>query len=84
MLSWNISYQDRYGEVMGYQQYGGNYFSIPNKPFWLIDGAVKWNFRFLQLYMEMSNILNTQYIDAGSALQPGRWLRAGLVVTFQP
>jgi vitamin B12 transporter len=82
MLSWNISYQDRYGETMGYNQDEGKYFSIPNKPFWLIDGAVKWNFRKLQLYIEMSNILNTRYIDTGSALQPGRWLKAGLVVRF--
>jgi iron complex outermembrane receptor protein len=83
MLSWNITYQDRYGETMGYKPDEGNYFSIPNKPFWLIDGAVKWNFRVLQCFMEMSNILNTRYIDAGSALQPGRWLKVGLVVRFK-
>jgi vitamin B12 transporter len=82
VFSWNISYQDRYGETIGYKQDEGKYFVVPYKPFWLIDGAVKWNIRFLQLYLEMSNILNTRYIDAGSALQPGRWLKAGLVVRF--
>jgi vitamin B12 transporter len=84
MLSWNISYQDRYGETMGYKQGENIYFAIPYKPFWVFDGAVKWNYRFLQLFTEMSNILNTRYIDAGSALQPGRWLKAGLVVKLKP
>jgi vitamin B12 transporter len=84
MLSWNISYQDRSGESIGYRQDDRKYFTVPYKPFWLIDGVVKWNYRYLQLYMEISNILATRYIDAGSALQPGRWLKAGLVMRFLP
>jgi len=80
VLSWNISFQDRYGESIGYKQEEGKYFSVPYKPVWLIDGAVKWNLRFLQFYTEVSNILNNRFIDAGSALQPGRWFKLGLVV----
>jgi iron complex outermembrane receptor protein len=79
-LSWNISYQDRYGEVIGYSAIEKTYYSHPYKPFWLVDGAVRWNFRFVEVFAEISNMLNTRYIDAGSAIQPGRWLKAGLVV----
>jgi vitamin B12 transporter len=83
-LSLNICFQDREGETMGYQKEKDKYFSVPNKPFWLINGAMKWSVSKMQLFIEVSNILNTRYIDAGSALQPGRWLKAGLVVRFQP
>jgi iron complex outermembrane receptor protein len=82
-FSWNISYQDRYGESIGFDSEAGNYFARQYKPYWLIDGTLKWNFRYLQLFTEVSNILNTRYIDAGSALQPGRWFKAGVVVKFK-
>jgi iron complex outermembrane receptor protein len=81
-ISWNISYQNRDGEVMGYRHDEGNYFSFPNKPYWLIDGSVKCNFKWMQLCAEMTNILNIRYIDAGSAVQPGRWYGARVVVRF--
>lgn len=47
-----------------------------------MDGAVTWKFRFLRLFVEVSNILNTRYIDAGSFIQAGVWPKAGLEVRF--
>jgi len=78
VLTWRISYQDRYGEAIGFEQPAGGYFAIPYKPYWLIDGIVKWKIRYLEFYTEVSNILNSRYIDAGSVFQPGRWLKAGV------
>lgn len=81
-FSWNISYQDRYGEVVGYDTETNSYYTSPNKPIWLMDGAVTWKLRFLRLFVEVSNILNTRYIDAGSFIQAGVWPKAGLEVRF--
>jgi len=38
-----------------------------------MDGAVTWKLRFLRLFAEVSNKLNTRYIDAGSFIQAGVW-----------
>lgn len=81
-LSWNISYQDRQGETIGYQSDTG-YFSIENKPFWLINGTIIYDIRKLQVFIGISNILDARYIDAGSVKQPGRCWEAGLVVRFE-
>lgn len=81
-LSWNISYQDRFGEVVIYQATDGKYSTHPYKPFWLIDGTIRWNSRYIWVFTEISNMLDTRYIDAGSAIQPGRWLKAGLAVNL--
>ncbi len=82
VLSWNFSYQDRYGAVVGYSQTENSYYTEPYKPVWIIDGAVRWKVRFLEIFAEISNLLNTRYIDAGSAIQPGRWLKTGLTVNL--
>ncbi len=81
-LSWNISYQDRQGETIGYQSDAG-YFLTDNKPFWLIDGTINYNIRKLHVFFGISNVLNTRYIDTGSVVQPGRCWEAGMVVRFE-
>jgi iron complex outermembrane receptor protein len=81
-LFWNISYQDRFGEAIQYNHAAGAYAFEAFKPYWLINGTAKWNIKALQLFAEVSNILNTRYIDAGSVEQPGRWFRAGVVIGF--
>jgi vitamin B12 transporter len=78
LLTWRISYQDRYGDAIGYEETAG-FYSVPYNPYWLIDGIIKWKIGYFEMYAEVSNILNTRYIDAGSGLQPGRWLKAGLI-----
>lgn len=80
--SWNICYQDRQGETIGYQSDAG-YFSMDNKPFWLIDGTITCNILKLQVLFGISNVLNARYVDAGSVIQPGRCWEAGLVVKFE-
>jgi vitamin B12 transporter len=83
VCSWYVSYQDRYGELIGYRESDKMYYSSPYKPFWLIDGTIKWKIRFIELFAEMSNILNKHYVDAGSVIQPGRWLKAGLILRLE-
>jgi iron complex outermembrane receptor protein len=81
-LLWNISYQDRQGETIGFQPDAG-YFSIDNQPFWLVDGTIIYNILKLQVFFGISNVLNTRYIEAGSVIQPGRCWEAGMVVRFE-
>lgn len=76
-LTWRISYQDRYGEAITYEEPTG-YVSVPYRPYWLVDGIIKWKLKHLEIFSEVSNILNTKYIDAGSVYQPGRWFKVGL------
>ncbi len=81
-LSWNISFQDRYGEAITYNTAENTYYTLPYKPFWLINATLRWKSKYVELFTELTNMLNIRYIDAGSAVQPGRWLSAGLAVKF--
>jgi iron complex outermembrane receptor protein len=81
--SWNISYQDRAGEWVGFSQEENKYFTTPYQPYWLFDGAINWSSKHFELFAAISNILNTRYIDAGSEVQPGRWFKGGVRVKFR-
>jgi iron complex outermembrane receptor protein len=82
-FSWNVSYQDRNGEMIRYNAVDKSYNTAPYKPFWLLDAAVNGRWKYLEMFVEISNILNTQYIDTGSVTQPGTCLKAGLVLKLQ-
>jgi hypothetical protein len=82
IFSWAVSYQDRRGNAIGFDQDTRRYYLIPYKPVWILDGSIRWSVKFAQFFFEASNILNTQYIDSGSAFQPGRWFKAGVAVKF--
>jgi vitamin B12 transporter len=77
---WYVSYQDRYGEAIAYDHIEEVFLTRNYTPYWLVDGSIKWDFRSFRLFGEVSNIFNTRYIDAGSALQPGRWFKVGMAV----
>lgn len=80
-VTWNISYQDRFGSAVVYNEDSG-FSQIAYKPFWLMDLAFSWSFKMVQLYTEASNLLNRQYIDAGSTRQPGIWVKGGVRFSF--
>jgi vitamin B12 transporter len=80
---WTICYQDRMGSYIQYLAADSQYFSSPYKPFVLLDGNITWEAGNFMVFIEASNLLNTQYIDAGSVFQPGRWIRAGIKARFE-
>jgi vitamin B12 transporter len=80
--AWTVSYQDRMGETVQYDNAGSSYYTMPYRPYWLLDGSLNWNFRHFNLYAILSNMLNTKYIDAGSVKQPGRWFKAGISINL--
>jgi iron complex outermembrane receptor protein len=80
--TWTLSWQDRAGERIAYEQEGIGYYAIPYAPFWLADFTLSRTWRFLTAYATVTNLFDVSYADAGSAIQPGRWFRAGISVTF--
>ena len=76
--SWHVSYQDRLGSFIRYDAAENSYSFIPYKPFWLIDGRLSWDIKAFDIFIESSNLLNCRYADAGSVIQPGRWIKAGI------
>jgi vitamin B12 transporter len=64
----NGVYQDKNGQLKNY------------KPFWLADSRIYWNSKYSTVFFEVSNIFNVRYYDFGGIIQPGIWLRAGVVM----
>jgi iron complex outermembrane receptor protein len=80
--TWRVSYQDRYGELITYNIVENEYIPLNYKPYWLVDGHLEWQHTMVCIFVDVSNILNTEYVDAGSLLQPGRWFKAGIRVSL--
>lgn len=76
--TWYFCYQDRMGSYIRYNTPEDIFFSEPFKPVFLVDGQLAWDTKRVTFYIEASNLLNTKYVDAGSVIQPGRWIKAGI------
>ncbi len=61
-------FQDATGQVLDY------------KSFWLSDTKFYWKESKFTLFAEASNIFNSQYYDFGGIIQPGFWLRGGVIL----
>lgn len=70
-------FQDREGAYTKF--YNGNWGNeVEYNPFWIFDGKVNYNWKNLQIYISVNNILNLNYIDIGNVVQPGRWAKVGI------
>jgi iron complex outermembrane receptor protein len=70
-LTWqnrNGVFQDAYGKLTDY------------KSFWLSDTKFYWKETLYTIYAEASNIFNSNYFDFGGIIQPGFWLRGGVII----
>ncbi len=76
--AWHLCYQDRQGSYIRFNPAENSYYSVPYRPFLLIDGRITWETRTITVFIESSNLLNHRYADAGSVIQPGRWIKAGI------
>jgi vitamin B12 transporter len=76
--AWYLNYQDRLGSYIQFDAVEKEYFLTAYKPFFLLDGSLAWETKHLTFFTEISNLLNTRYVDAGSIDQPGRWFKAGI------
>ena len=71
---WSASYQDRNSTYIDYttQQ------ETKYQPIYLVNSKIVWKYRFLESYIEASNLLNNSYYDYGNIIMPGRWISAGI------
>jgi len=76
--SLKMSIQERTGDFVIFNQESGTYNSIPYEMTFLIDLQAGYNMNYMYVFVEISNLLNTKYIDAGTIEQPGRWISAGI------
>ncbi len=80
--AWSLSFQDRVGELIAFNTTENSYYSQPYEPYWLLDGTINWHLRHIVFFATVTNILDTNYTDAGSVAQPGRWFKAGFTLLF--
>jgi vitamin B12 transporter len=80
--SWYLSYYHRMGSFIQYEPNGSAYYATPYEPFLLVDGNLSWEQKRFTVFGQISNLLNTRYVDAGSVEQPGRWIKIGIKVNF--
>lgn len=53
-------------------------------PYFLLDARVDYNrLKTVGLFLEASNITNTEYVEAGFVQMPGRWFRAGIIIDLK-
>ena len=76
--SWAISFQDREGGYIKYNNGIPETKETPYKPFIQLDFQLNYKHRNLLIYAESTNLLNHTYVDYGNVPQPGRWIRLGL------
>ena len=62
--AWRLRYRERSGE----------------RGHLLLDARVSWTRNHAELFLEGTNLLNTEYADIGSIRMPGRWVMAGVRV----
>jgi iron complex outermembrane receptor protein len=74
------SFQDRAGTYTSFESGEEMVYS----PVFLLNIKLNWEVGCFHFFGETMNTLNQKYYDYGNVPLPGRWLRAGLIVTWNP
>ena len=53
-------------------------YRINTNDYTLLDARVGYSFKNMLLYVDVNNILDTQYKEVGAVPMPGRWMTFGL------
>ena len=78
--SWSLTWQDRAGGFIRYTDGVPDKTETPFRDVLLIDGRISYRYNGLNLYISASNLGNIRYYDIGGVQEPGRWIRAGMVI----
>ena len=76
-MTMNLRWQDRVGTYTDFDGQVNDY-----APYALLDARLTYEQPKWQVYAEANNIFDTRYHDFGLVEEPGRWLTAGLRLTF--
>ena len=80
-MSWNFRWQERTGSYLKYVDLKPTEIT-PYKPFGLLDIKLNYKLRNLNLYANINNVFNTEYLDLGNLPQPGIWMMMGVNYKF--
>jgi vitamin B12 transporter len=71
---WRVLYQERMGTYTDYTT------GLEKKyhPFLTVDGRLSWKLKSFNFFVQISNIMNADYIDMANIPMPGRWAKAGI------
>ncbi len=72
------TYQDRNGTYSRFEEDALPQES-PYRPFWLVDTKVNYQKGPFRFFVSARNLLNRHYFDLGNVIQPGRWIKTGVV-----
>ena len=76
--SWALTFQDRLGGYIKYNNGIPETQETPYDPFVQLDFQVNFKRRNLLIFAEATNLLNQVNVDYGNVPQPGRWVRMGI------
>jgi len=76
--SWAISFQDRLGGYIKYNNGIAETQETPYDPFLQLDLQLNYKHHNWLIFAEATNLLNQVYVDYGNVPQPGRWVRLGI------
>ena len=81
-MSWNFRWQDRTGSYLKYVDLKPGEIT-PYEPFALLDIKLNYQLHNINLYANINNVLNTEYLDLGNLPQPGLWVMMGVNYTIR-
>ena len=81
-MSWNFRWQDRTGSYLKYVDLKPGEIT-PYEQFGLLDIKLNYKLRNINLYTNINNVFNTEYLDLGNLPQPGIWMMMGMNYTIR-
>lgn len=72
-LTANASYQDRVGGYRNAEEMR----ETPFDPVFLTNLRLRYRYKQISLYSEVSNLFDQDYVDIGNVQLPGRWMKIG-------
>lgn len=77
-FSARLVWQDREGTFTSFEN--GNWAAEKEyEPFWVADVRLNYSVKKLTAFVSANNIFDAQYNDIGNVVQPGRWVKTGIV-----
>jgi iron complex outermembrane receptor protein len=76
--SWAITFQDREGGYIKYNNSIPETQETPYDPFVQLDLQLNYKHQNWLIFAEATNLLNQINVDYGNVPQPGRWVRMGI------
>ena len=83
-IVWKASFQDRNGGYLKWNSDSQMYDKEETayRPFFLLDTKLLYTKNDFKVFIDFSNILNSEYMDFGNIPQPGIWVKAGIELKF--